>query len=306
MGLRRFLFWLTAGIILLVIAAVWLVPLDEDFRVENPLWNGALDMNQGYGAQALNSYDELPPSPGGTTLIVVPYLELTDIELEQLASFVNNGGRLILADDYAHGNSVLAYLGLATRFSGEILLDPLSNYKNANFPLINHIQSDPLTQGTESLVLNHATSLENVSDANAIALSSSFSFLDLDEDGQYDEDETSGPLPVIGHESLGQGQVIIIADPSLFINSMDELGGNQALLDNIAATTDALYLDQSHLPPSDLHQTKTLLAQGREYLATPLATAGLVALVVVVTLQPVWYRKKEKPEETSGDTIETK
>jgi hypothetical protein len=297
-GLRKFIAIITAGVILLIITAAWLLPLDEDFRVENPLWNGSQKLSTGYAAQPLESFADLPSSPRGTTLIVVPYLEFTSDELGQIESFVSGGGRLILADDYGHGNRILEYLELEVRFSGDRLLDPLSNYKNSLLPRIIHLKADPLTINTESLVLNHATCLLNTVDAGIIALSSSFSFLDENDNGKYEDDEAIGPLPVIYREIIGNGQIILISDPSLFINGMKPIDRNDAFYQNITDSTTHLYLDQSHLPPSDLHQTKTLLEQGRTYLTHPLATAGLVALAVVTTLKPIWYRKKNGPEKT--------
>ena len=294
MSLKKFLVILAAGTILLVVLVAWFLPLDEDFRVENPFWNGFKNLSTSYPVQSLESFADLPVSPRGTTLILVPYLNLTSVELEQLNSYVSEGGRCILADDYGHGNQILEYLGLEVRFSGEVLVDPLLNYKTGDFPKIIHFESDPLTINTESLVLNHATCLVNTEDDSAIALSSSFSFLDRNENGTYEDDELSGPLPVICREMFGDGQVVLVADPSLFINSMNAIDENEGFIQNIADTTTSLYIDQSHLPPSDLHRTKILLARGREYLASPLMTTGLVALVVVIALKPVWYKRKER------------
>ena len=57
------------------------------------------------------SLDDLPASPAGSTLIVIPYLDLTSPELERIGRYITAGGNLILADDYGYGNQVLAYLG---------------------------------------------------------------------------------------------------------------------------------------------------------------------------------------------------
>jgi len=297
--LRRFLIILTIALVILLIIAAWFFPSNEDFRVENPFWNGTRDISASYPVLPLQSLSDLPPSPQGATLILIPYLNCTDAELEQINSFVTRGGTLVLADDYGHGNQILEYLGLRARFSGETLLDPLINYKNKQFPRILHLEPSPLTSNTESLVLNHATCLANVATVNTLALSSSFSFLDMNGNGLWEEGETTGPLPVISYHSLGSGQVILVADPSLFINSMETIEGNDSFIQNIAAaTTTSLYIDQSHLPPSELHQTKSLLTQTRGFLTTPLTTAGLVILALIVALKPVWYKKKEDSQET--------
>ncbi len=298
MELRRFLLILATALVIVLIIAVWFSPSNEDFRVENPFWNGTRDISVSYPVLPIESLSELPKSAQESTLILIPYLNCTTAELGQLNSFVIRGGRLILADDYGHGNHVLEYLGLRARFSGQTLLDPLINYKNKQFPRIIHLEPDPLTRHTESLIFNHATCLVNVASADTLARSSSFSFLDLNGNHTWEEGEPTGPLPVISHHNLGSGQVILASDPSLFINSMETIEGNNNIIQNIAATTNRLYLDQSHLPPSELHQTKDLLTTIRHCLATPWGTSGLVTLALILVLKPVWQRKKEQPEES--------
>ena len=296
MALHRFLIILTIALVIILIIAIWFFPSNEDFRVENPLWNGTKAISTNYPVLPLPSLSDLPPSPQKATLILIPYLDCSPTELEQLNHFVNRGGRLVLADDYGHGNQVLEYLGLGVRFSGQTLLDPLINYKNQQFPRITRLEPGPLTSNITSLVFNHATSLVNVATADTLALSSSFSFIDLNSNQIREDGEPTGPLAVISHHNLGDGQVLLVADPSLFINSMETIEGNGAFIQNIAATTTSLYLDQSHLPPSELHQTKNLLTQARGFFINPLGTSGLVILVLAIGLSPIWYKKKEGHE----------
>ena len=61
-------------------------------------------------------------------------------------------------------------------------------------------------------------------------LSSSFSFLDLNENGTHEDDEPFGPLPVICRETIADGQVVLVADPSLFINSMNPIDENEIFI----------------------------------------------------------------------------
>ena len=292
MGLHKFLIILTIAVLLILTAAVWFYPSNEDFKTENFFWNGTRDICVNHAALPIESLKELPISPHGTTLILIPYLALTDSELAALNTFVIKGGRLILADDYGHGNQVLEYLGLRARFAEQALLDPLSNYKNQWFPRIVHIQTSPLTINTGSLVFNHATSLINVEKTDTIALSSMFSFLDQNDNKKRDDGEPTGPLPVISQHKLGSGQITLISDPSIFINSMQALGSNSNFVKNIAAATSYhLLIDQSHLPPSNLHLAKKLLERARSLLTAPLGILLLVISMLVFTLLPIWHKK---------------
>ena len=293
MTLRRFTAILTIALIIILAIAIWFFPPDDDFRTGNPFWNGTKEISANYPISPLKSLSNLPSLPLGSTLILIPYLQSTPAELEALNSFVTRGGTLILADDYGYGNQILEYLGLKTRFSGQPLLDPLANYKNKWFPQISHIKSSPFTSDIDKLVFNHATCLTNVEAANVLAQSSLFSFLDLNGDQTWQESEPTGSLPVISLHNLGSGQIILVADPSLFINSMETMEGNDSFLQNIAAiTASELLIDQSHLPPSNLHQTKNLLAQIRDSLTSPLGTLGLVMLALTITLMPLWHERR--------------
>ena len=293
MELRRFLGILAAALIILLILTIWFFPSNDDFRLDNPFWHGTGDIRAEYEIQAIDSLEELPSSPRGATLLLIPYVSSIPEELHYLKVFVSRGGRLILADDYGHGNEILEYLELEARFSGDTLLDPLVNYKNKRFPRILNFESDPLTSNTDNLVFNHATSLINVSENVVLAMSSPFSFLDYNGDGTRESSEPTGPLPVISRHEVDNGEVILISDPSIFINSMDKIAGNNDFIQNIAATSSVLYLDQSHLTFTELYHSRSLLQRTRDVLATTIGTAVLVLVAIVAALIPIWYRKKK-------------
>ncbi|MBI2860193.1 MAG: hypothetical protein HYX91_01645 [Chloroflexi bacterium] len=293
MELRKFLALLSLSLLAVLMVAAWFFPLDEDFRVENPFWNGAMSASKTGTILPLNSLDGLAGLPRNAGLLLVPYMDFTTGELDALAGFIEKGGTLLLADDYGYGNRVLEHLGLSARFSGKALLDPLANYRNKWFPRIFNFRSDSLAAGTSGLVLNHATYLESVTPDETVARSSLFSFADLNGIGEWEAGEPTGPLPVVSRHNLGQGGIILLADPSIVINSMEGMEDNRDFIQNVAATVSAFYIDQSHLPPSNLHQTKSLLASLRNIMVTPLGTLGLVMAALAITLAPIWYERRQ-------------
>jgi len=291
--LRNFLVILTIVLVIVLATLVWFYPGNEDFRSDNPFWNGTKNLGSITRASPLESLSDLPMSPQGSTLILIPYLPFTSVELELLDTFVTNGGTLILADDYGYGNQILEYLGLGARFSGQALLDPFSNYKNSRFPRISRIIPSPVTDNVDSLIFDHGTSLIDIETADTLALSSSFSFLDLNGDEEKDGDEPTGPFPVIAQYSLGNGKTILVSDPSIFINSMQTIEGNYTFIQNIdAITAIKLLVAQSHLPGSDLRYAKNWLVDVRKGLISPVGTASLVVLAVLVMLMPVWLKRQ--------------
>lgn len=290
MGLRRFLLVVAAAVLVLLALLVWFLPSSEDFRTDNPFWNGTSHASANYRLLPLKSLAALPASPRGSALILVPYEDFTSDELRELGNFVGGGGTLVLADDYGYGNRVLQHLGLKARFSHEALLDPLVNYRNKWFPRIYHLNPCPLTDNVTDLVLNHASSITNEDSGAVLALSSRFSFLDLNGNGVLDKGEPTGPLAVVSQHSLGSGRVILVADPSLFINSMEVMDSNGRFIQNIGAGAASVYIDQSHLPRSGLRATREVLVEVRTSLAAPLGTFGLVVLALAIALRPIWHK----------------
>ena len=147
----------------------------------------------------------------------------------------------------------------------------------------------------ESIVLNHASSLSDVPDAEAIASSSQFSFLDLNGNGVGDEEEPTGPLPVAANIGVGEGCLILIADPSILINSMEDIDDNRDFLRDvieIRSPSARILLDQSHLPPeATLEKAKRVLETAYGRLSSPLVAAGLVAVILALVLRPIWRRR---------------
>jgi hypothetical protein len=294
MGLRKYLIILAATLLTCLVLMAWFIPLNDDFQDETVSWNGISDIAGAYAIEFPASLSQLPNAPEGITLILVPYTEYTTAELNMIRSFVSGGGKLIIADDYGYGNQVLEYLGVNARFAGQSLLDPILNYKTGLLPSITRFEPNTLTANVSSLTLNHATCLNNVSSSETIARSSSFSFLDVNDNDRYDTGETNGPLAVVSQQKLGSGELTLIADPSILINGMQLLGDNANFIQNMfTAAENGVYIDLSHLPASNLTNTKGLLARAREVIINPAGTTTIAVVLLVIILSPVWGKNKK-------------
>lgn len=295
MALHRFLTIITLFVIIILVATVQLSPLGDDFRQANLSWNGVSDVASATGATRLASLADLPPTPVGTALLLVPYTPFSLPRLEELRAYLTEGGTLVLADDFGHGNQLLSFLGLTARFSGSMLLDPVFHHESQKFPWIPRITTARLMMNIESLVFNHATSLVNVTSRETLASSTSLSFLDLNGNESLDDDEPIGPLPVISRHDYGDGSVILVSDPSVFINGMQPLANNSHLISNIAAIAPSrVFIDQSHLPHSTLDDARNLLASLRDVLSTPVGASVLVALSLTIALIPLWKERRRR------------
>lgn len=277
-GLR---FWagVTGGVILVLGLLVWLYPSSADFDPYNPFWNGLQNLARDLHAPLISGA-ELQRLHKNTALLVIPYRKFSEEEMLGLKSYTQRGGNLILADDFGYGNSLLSFLGIAAEFQGRPLLDPLFNYRNSYFPKI----SFP-GLGRE-VVLDHPTALSLGPEGKVLALSSSFSFLDLDDNGNWDPGEPQGPFVMAASLDLGRGKVILLSDPSFLINSMLDVGQNRAFLNRLVGGL-RLYIFSPIAPPGPLYYLKQALYKLRTALQSDYATIIIPATVIILAAIPL-------------------
>lgn len=293
MKTSKVLLALTLVIIVSMLALAWFFPPNGDFRVENPFWNGLSKLDSKVKLTVIDTFDNLPSNPKGTALLLVPYEQFSELDLTQLNNYVSYGGTLVLMDDYGFGNQVLSSLGLNIKFTGEPLQDPLFNYRNKWIPKITEFTSTPIATNVSSIVFNHASSLNDTSGATVAAYSSRFSFLDTNGDGSWDNNEPTGPFPVIAYAKVDQGYVVAVADPSLLINSMIGLDNNLQLVNNVAGLQNAnptIFVDQSHLPKASLDDAKAAIAVVYGLISSPVGTLSLIAVLLALSLNSIWRK----------------
>jgi hypothetical protein len=292
---RKILPLFTLFIILTFSLIIWFYPPTADFRVDNPFWNGLETFDKQENANPIDTLSNLPATATGTTLVIIPYTEYTETELTQIKTYVTNGGTLVLLDDYGYGNQILSNLGAGIIFSGQQLIDPLFNYHTKTLPKITDFTTNKITANVSSILFNHATALK-VTSATVAAYSSSFSFIDENNNQNHEATEETGPLPVIAYQQIGQGHVIAIADPSLLINSMIKLDDNQQLINNainFQKLNPEVYIDQSHLTSTALDQSKAALNVVYQAATSPMGTILLVTALLAVAFYPIIRKVKQ-------------
>ncbi len=295
MRVSSLLFTVVAIILIISLLCIWFYPSVQDFMASNKMWNGIKNFCDAFDADNIDSLDDLPILPEKATLVAIPYLEYSDKELLKMKQFVNDGGTLLLIDDYGYGNNVLAYLGVNIRFSNKPLLDPLFYYKNQRIPRITDFASEVKESGINTILLNHATTLINLEETQVIAWSSETSFLDMDENETRSEDEPKGPFPVAAKLRFGKGTLAIVSDPSIIINSMIGRDDNYRFIEYLTrydGEQKEILVDRSHLSKTPLDISKTRLIGARERLSNPYALVGITA-VIFITVSRYTLKKGE-------------
>jgi len=285
-------------VIILVISSlcIWFYPSSQDFRAGNTMWNGISSFSSEFSANSINSLDNLPDSPEDAVLVAIPYLDYSDAELANMKRFVADGGTLLLMDDYGYGNNVLAYFGVGVRFTNKPLLAPLFCYENPSLPRVTDFAPGVKESDIDVIMLNHATTLTNVMESEAIAWSSSTSFLDVNENGSWEQDEPKGPFTIAAKFQLGEGIVAVVSDPSIMINSMAGRDDNYSFIRYLTrhkGEQKGMLVDYSHLTRAPLDVSKTRLIGTRKALSSPYTLVGIIAMIFI-TVSRITLKKGEK------------
>lgn len=285
--MSRILIMVVLVMVMVSLLSVWFYPSLQDFMATNATWNGIKGFSSEFKAEVLESISSLKnlsSEAEKAALISIPTLDYNEEDLLIIRNFINDGGTLLLIDDYGHANTILSYLDIDIRFSEAPLLDPLFSYKNQKIPRITDFIPELKEAGINVLMFNNATALLNVLEPEAIAWSSKASFLDKDGNGVLSPRDSRGPLAVAAQVTLGKGKVIMISDPSIIINSMVGRDNNYDFIKYITShdgESKQILIDGSHLGKAPLDTAKRMLSDAKKSLSNPYALIGLMAFVFI-------------------------
>lgn len=261
------------------------------FGAYNTAWDGGSEIRTAAStagaettvAQNVSAYTGVEANR--TLAVILSPTESYDGDTEEIQRFIDTGGTLLLAEDYGPGgNELLEALNAEARVAGTPLRDEQRAGPSPAFPRAASVTNHTYTDGVDSIMLNHGTAIEP-RNATTLFASSSFSYLDTTPNEQLDSAETLSSRPVVTIESIGDGTLIVVSDPSIFINAMVDRADNRAFLTAVVTAHEHVLLDVSHteaLPP--LVQLQLLLQKspGVRFLA---GSITLVAIVVLLQSQ---------------------
>lgn len=263
------------------------------FSGYNPTWEGTSDLRTLADEQEVEPviiqnttrYNNATPT---TTvgLILSPETNYTSAEMAHIEEFVRSGGTLIVAEDFGTAsNNLLSTLGVNSTVDGRLLRDERFYGGSPSMPIVS-VRQTRYTETAEEVVFNRGTAI-NASGSTVIARSSNYSYIDQNLNSQLDESETLEQYPVATAESIAAGEVIVIGDPSIFINAMLGQSDNSVLAEDLLQGHESLYVDVSHaggIPPL---VTGRLLLQRSALIQTVI---GTMILLAVAYWEPIYHR----------------
>lgn len=254
-----------------------------DFGSFNPDWDGTSDLRSIADAEDAEpvvvrnatSYDDY--GRGDVAFVLAPESGYDDAEAAGVREFVERGGTLVVAErDGQHGDALLSSVGATARPVGPVLRDDRNYHRSPALPVADDVANHSLVADVPSVTLNHGTALDP-GDATVLVASSEFSYLDRDASGSRSGDEAVRSYPVATVESVGDGRVVVVGDPSVFINAMSDRAGNEAFARSLVADADHALVDvsTSSVPPL---VAALLTVRGSPTLQALLGLGGLVAV----------------------------
>ena len=205
--------------VILALVCLALVPASAraaspDYDVESSQWNGMSGLLQyaeglGHALEPTDTLDYGELDTDQRLIIVYPKQELA---VDELAEFVIDGGRVLLADDFGESGSFLERLDIdrQTRPRGDL---PHGEFveDNGALPILSPSGVHPLLEEVSTVVANHPAVLDHAG-------------------GPVVPYEKRGGL--VFDMNLGAGKVIVFGDASLLINHMLQVADNRALAQN--------------------------------------------------------------------------
>lgn len=243
------------------------------FDAHNAGWEGLSGVRTTADASGLDStvvtdlgdYDRIG-SDGSVVLLVAPG-ETTPEHRERLRSVLEGGGTVVVASqDASAANPLLSDLGTRLRIDGAPLRDERQYAATPAFPLVTDVRDHPYVRLARGSALNHGTAIGVANESAAptdqaawsgdgpvaLANTSDYSYLDRNGNGEPDSSELLAPRAVVATERVESGgEVVVVSDPSAFINAMLDRGPNRALVAGILGEHRQLVLDRvgSDVPP---------------------------------------------------------
>ncbi|MFW5904567.1 MAG: DUF4350 domain-containing protein, partial [Candidatus Saliniplasma sp.] len=255
------------GLLLLFSLSAPLVTNDSDFSIYNRGWNGCselavrsyelgtftpnLEIAEGREMQVVQKeITEYALNPEDSSIVFIgPEETFTEDEIDYVHDFLERGGTVLLADDFGSGNTLLNGLNTSSRFGTKSVLDH-SFDKRPDFPVVYEKEEHEITEGIFTLLLNNPTHLDPDDGADVFLKTSEAAWIDVNETGVYDTGEPQDEFPIMSIESYGDGELILLSDPSILINSMLDQHDNRVfskkLMDYLAEGKTDIIFDESH------------------------------------------------------------
>ncbi|MFT4947262.1 MAG: hypothetical protein ACI8TL_001502 [Natronomonas sp.] len=274
----------------------------------NPQWDGTSDLRttaEETGSEPVvlqNTTEYGVYGSGDIAFVLAPSQEYDATDADRVRGFLERGGTVVVADrDGQYSSTLLNRVGADARPNGTVLRDERNYQRSPAFPVATPVENTSIAEDVESVTLNYGTAVEP-NGATTVVNTSEFAYLDSDGSNSLSENETLASYPVVTTESVGDGHVIVVGDPSIFLNVMQDDLGNRAFVAALVDDTNQTIVDISHGSSPPPLVAALLAIRDSAPLQVVLGLGGLCAVGILGRV----FRRREpaqQPAATDSNTL---
>jgi hypothetical protein len=222
---------------------------DIEFSRFNREWTGTyefFDQLAAHDEEDIFSPAELSGRNNTLLIIIAPNTSFTSDEISSLKDFLSNGNTILIADEIGTSNNLLEGLGSSIRIIPSDISSIEMEFDNP-WTVIGYPRfEDPILANVSALTLNNPSA---VSGGNLLVTTSLFSWDDKNLNYHLDNDELFSSFGILSRDSIGNGTLYVLSDPSIFINGMMDTpmnSDNDVFVENLFSLYPAILVEQSH------------------------------------------------------------
>lgn len=212
-------------------------------------------------------------------LVVAPRLAYSDGEVAAVRDFIEQGGRVLVADLEGSGRVLVEDLGIGLRVPTARVFST-SYAERVDQPMAE--STGVLSRMPAHVPLDRPGAVLGAGEP--VLQAHPYSWLDTDQDGRPDLDEPRGAWAYARHLQVGAGAIVVLAAPELFLAAGHE-AARDSFLDWLHEGHRTVLMDEGHRARGDPIGVAGLLA-GQEPVRAVLLLAAVAAAAALVAFQP--------------------
>jgi len=272
----------TVLLVLALVAGVHLTTSYDPYSRYNVQWNGTSSffaLLEEEGAQEVRGPADLAGYDDAALLIVAPSGPPDPAWVAAWRAFLARNNTIILCDDFGDGDAALGALGASIRILPGPVVSVDREYVTPAAVTAYPVGNASLLLNVTAVLLDRPAALEG---GAPLLQTSLLSWVDADGNATVDGDEEIGRSTVCARERIGGGEIIVVGDPGIFLNSMAGMGkDNRQFVGNLLSCRPVLLVEQGWSRTAEAGPVTRALMGVKERPLLQTAAAALFILVAV-------------------------
>lgn len=276
-----------ALLVLVLVAGVHLSTSYDQYSRYNIQWNGTssfFSLLEEAGAHEVRDSADLARYDDASLLVLAPAGTPDPAQVAAWRDFLGRNNTIIFCDDFGDSDTVLGALGASIRILPAPVVSVDRDYITPAAVTAYPVGNTSLLQNVSVVILNRPAAIEG---GDPLLRTSLLSWFDLNGNATLDGDEQMGRFTVAAREQIGGGEVIVVGDPGIVLNSMMGIGkDNRQFIENLVNHRQVLIVEQEWSRTAKAGPVTGAVGWVKE---RPVLQIGIAALFIFVA---VYYFRK--------------